>query len=285
MKLFHHLLFIFILSFLYYRYFHMTSQENTVIVIGGGLAGLTAAIEAHNNQAKVILIEKEKNIGGNSMKATSGINAVEPSKGDTRDAFIQDTLKSGAGISQKELVIKLVDESRPALDWLIQQSIQQDGNPGLDLSVVSRCGGHSHGRTHRCPAQNGRPVPVGWKIVDTLKKKLLSFDDVQVLTNTRVLSLLTEQEKVVGVQVLKRNPETEEETKEEIHADAVILTSGGFAGQTGKYLSDGSSSLLNEFAPQLVDTATTNGPWASGDGVRLGLSVGAEIRDMVMNRI
>lgn len=274
------------------RYFNtsttMSEQKKTVIVVGGGLAGLSAALEAHNNQGqntKVVLIEKEKNIGGNSMKATSGINAIEPLNNDSRDAFIQDTLKSGAGICSEELVVKLVDESRPALDWLIKESEFEAGNPTLDLSVVSRCGGHSHGRTHRCPAQNGRPVPVGWKLVDTLKKKFTSYPDVEVITNARVLNLLTEPvennlKKVVGVKISKKDPETEQESTETIHASAVILASGGFGGQTGHHLPDGQNTLLSEFAPQLVDTATTNGPWANGDGVRLGLSIGAGMRDM-----
>ncbi|KAI9478426.1 MAG: FAD binding domain-containing protein [Benjaminiella poitrasii] len=292
MKFLSRLVLIFVAYYLYNRLFSsssintMSEKQNTVIVIGGGLAGLTAAVEAHNQgNTKVILIEKEKNIGGNSMKATSGINAIEPLNKDSREAFIEDTLKSGAGISHEDLVVKLVDESRPALDWLIKESEFEAGKPTLDLTVVSRCGGHSVGRTHRCPAQNGRPVPVGWKLVDTLKKRFTSYPDVEVITNARVLNLLSEPAKnnvksVVGVQILKKDPETEEETKEEIRANAVILTSGGFAGQTGKQLADGRHTLLSEYAPQLVDTATTNGPWAAGDGVRLGLAVGAGIRDM-----
>lgn len=260
----------------------MTGEQQKVIIVGGGLAGLTAAVEAHNNGGQVILIEKEKNIGGNSMKATSGINAVEPSTGDTRELFIEDTLKSGAGICREDLVTKLVDESRSALDWLIEESKEEDGNPSLDLSAASRCGGHSHGRTHRCPpAPNGHPVPVGFKLVNTLKKKVLSFSDVQVITNARVLSLLTKSGGVVGVEILKKDPKTEQETKEIIHAGAVVLTSGGFGGQTGHHLLDGKNTLLSEFAPQLLNTATTNGPWANGDGIRLGLGAGAGMRDMV----
>lgn len=291
MRIFHHLLFVFILYYIYNRYFSKMNEQKTIIVVGGGLAGLTAAIEAHNHgHTKVILIEKEKNIGGNSMKATSGINAIEPLNNDSRDSFIQDTLKSGAGICREDLVVKLVDESRPALDWLVEQSVLETGNPTLDLTVVSRCGGHSHGRTHRCPAQNGRPIPVGWKLVDTLKKKLTSLSNVEIITNARVMNLLTEldsnnRNKIIGVEIAKKNTETEEETKENIKAAAVILTSGGFGGQTGKHLPDGKSSLLNDFAPQLIETATTNGPWANGDGVRLGLAVGAGIRDMVIIQI
>ncbi|CAN0310642.1 unnamed protein product, partial [Discosporangium mesarthrocarpum] len=47
-----------------------------IIVIGGGLAGLCAAIEAAEAGAIVVLLEKQKSIGGNSAKATSGINGV-----------------------------------------------------------------------------------------------------------------------------------------------------------------------------------------------------------------
>lgn len=45
---------------------------NNIIVVGGGLAGLSAAIEASRHGAVVTIIEKEKNLGGNSAKATSG---------------------------------------------------------------------------------------------------------------------------------------------------------------------------------------------------------------------
>jgi aspartate oxidase len=214
------------------------------------------------------------------MKATSGINAIEPTTQDTREAFIQDTLQSGAGISQKDLVEKLVDESRPALDWLVKTSEFEPGQPTLELSLVSRCGGHSHGRTHRCPAQNGRPVPVGWKLVDTLKKRFTSFEDIEILTNAKVSTLLTNKNRVVGVEILKTEENGETETRN-IDAQAVVLTSGGYAGQTGETLPDGHTTLLKEFAPQLVHTATTNGPWAAGEGVRLGLAVGAGMRDMV----
>ena len=49
---------------------------NDVVVVGGGLAGLSAAIEAARHGARVTIIDKERSLGGNSAKATSGINGV-----------------------------------------------------------------------------------------------------------------------------------------------------------------------------------------------------------------
>ncbi|KAF7727335.1 hypothetical protein EC973_007644 [Apophysomyces ossiformis] len=241
-------------------------SDKTVIVIGSGLAGLSAALEAHHHGAKVILIEKEKNIGGNSMKATSGINAVGES--DTAEAFLQDTLSSGGGLSNVKLVTKLVQESNDALKWLQEQ----DTTDSLQLSLVSQCGGHSNPRTHRCPPSNGAPVPVGWKLIDTLKKRILQ-EKIDILTETRVSELMLESKRVVGVRIARSSSDGTSKS-EEVRADAVILASGGFGGQTQN------ETFIEKYAPQLVHLATTNGPWADGSGIQLGLAIGATTVDM-----
>lgn len=95
--------------------FRMVSQQNkqgprTVVVVGSGLAGTTAAITAAEAapDARVLLLEKETGTGGNSNKASSGINALTPEVGDSSEAFRSDTLKSGGGLSRPELVDVLV---------------------------------------------------------------------------------------------------------------------------------------------------------------------------------
>ena len=94
-------------------------------------------------------------MGGNSVKATSGINGaltktqIKAGIHDSAEIFEADTLKSAAGLGGKEaptytapLAHVLTHESGPAVDWLT-------GRFGLDLSLVSRLGGHSQPRTHR----------------------------------------------------------------------------------------------------------------------------------------
>lgn len=85
----------------------------SVAVIGTGLAGLSAAYEvatalqATVPHAKVVVFEKTPNIGGNSAKASSGINAVNAAADDSPEAFASDTVKSAGGLSTEALVTTL----------------------------------------------------------------------------------------------------------------------------------------------------------------------------------
>ena len=73
-------------------------KERVIIVVGGGLAGLSASIEAYRAGANVFLLDKELKLGGNSAKASSGINAVgtsaqrEAHSKDNVNAFVKDIL-------------------------------------------------------------------------------------------------------------------------------------------------------------------------------------------------
>merc|ERR1712176_808565 len=94
----------------------------------------------------VVLVDKSSFCGGNSTKATSGINGAETktqkAKGidDSIDLFTSDTLKGGA--KRPEVVKVLCGNSGADVDWLVEKF-------NLDLSLVARLGGHSMPRTHR----------------------------------------------------------------------------------------------------------------------------------------
>merc|ERR1711871_574496 len=98
------------------------------------------------NGARCVLLDKSAFCGGNSTKATSGINGAETKtqkqKGipDTIELFTSDTLKGGA--KKPELAKVLCGNSGADVDWLMDKF-------NLDLSLVARLGGHSQPRTHR----------------------------------------------------------------------------------------------------------------------------------------
>jgi succinate dehydrogenase/fumarate reductase flavoprotein subunit len=116
------------------------------IVVGGGLAGVSACNTGLDNGGKVVLLDKSAFCGGNSTKATSGINGAETKtqkdKGvdDTIELFTNDTLKGGA--KKPEVAKVLCGNSGKDVDWLMDTF-------DLDLSLLARLGGHSAPRTHR----------------------------------------------------------------------------------------------------------------------------------------
>merc|ERR1719491_642182 len=117
-----------------------------VVVVGGGLAGVSACNTVVENGGKTVLIDKSSFCGGNSTKATSGINGADTKSQrdagieDSKELFVKDTLKGGA--KRPEIAKVLCENSGADVEWLMDAF-------DLDLSLVARLGGHSAPRTHR----------------------------------------------------------------------------------------------------------------------------------------
>merc|ERR1719388_236192 len=107
---------------------------------------MSAANQVVESGGKTVLFDKSAFCGGNSTKATSGINGAgtktQKEKGipDNAEIFIGDTLKGGA--KKPEMAKVLCANSAADVDWLVDAF-------DLDLSLVARLGGHSQPRTHR----------------------------------------------------------------------------------------------------------------------------------------
>ena len=152
-----------------------------VIVVGGGLSGLSAAHTVLNGGVRVTLLEKNAFLGGNSTKATSGINGAgsrtqaKVGIDDSVDVFLEDTVRSATGVkdgpmpSPYPLAKVIAGESASAVHWI------QD-NFGLALDTVSRLGGHSRERTHRSRAGGKFP---GMEITSALMKKYEMLADTE----------------------------------------------------------------------------------------------------------
>jgi flavocytochrome c len=244
-------------------------QEASVLVIGGGLAGLSAALAAAEAGATVTLLEKTQHVGGNSAKATSGINGwgteAQEAYGidDGPGLFERDTVISGHGGSVRtELVAMLSAQSGDAVRFLSKH--------GVNLTVLAQLGGHSRMRTHRAPDNaDGTPVPIGYAIVRALQARLREVPGVTVVTAATALRLVVRDGRVRGVVYESDGVERE------LHSDAVVLTTGGFSHDR-----TGDSSLLREFFPEALRYPTTNGPFATGDGVKMAREIGAVLVDM-----
>jgi len=237
-------------------------KQNTVIVIGGGLSGLSAAIEAHKAGAKVVIIEREGRFGGNSAKASSGMNAVQtPSQKahgveDSPQLLVDDTLHSGHGHARKDLVEILSFQSTAAESFLREF--------GIELTELVRLGGHSRARTIRAPFAK-RPTNVGNVIIQGLLSAIKDMEGIELRNGTRVTEIVTKEGKIVGV---KATTETEQLT---ILGDSIVLATGGYGA---------SSSLLGKYVPHISHLPTTNGEWADGSGILLAEQLGAGVMHM-----
>ena len=248
-------------------------ESAKVVVIGTGLAGLTAAYTAASCGAKVTIIEKEHRLGGNSSKATSGINAVgtftqlERNIIDSFSKFREDTTKVGGGIGDSKLVDILARESNDAFNFL--------RTFGLYFTEVSICGGHSVPRTHRFPpTQDGQPVPVGFTIIKHISAELLRNPNVTIIKDAEVLALRWKSAEPYDKDITGISYRTADSNTLSLDADAVILATGGSAYDRG------GGSLLAEFSPTLCTLPTTSGSHADGAGIRMGRAIGAELVDM-----
>lgn len=229
-----------------------------VVVVGAGGAGLTAAITANEKGAKVLLIEKMPYVGGNTLKATGGMNAAETSVQkalgieDSVQTFIDDTMKGGKNVNNPALVRKMAENSAMAIDWLAYI--------GAPLPEVSFSGGATNKRIHR--PENG--LAVGPYLVEKLREKL-DKDGITLLTDVTADEIIMENGKAAGVLAHKG------ESKITIRAKAVILATGGFGANM---------EMCEKYNPSLKGFVTTNAPCATGDGLSMAMAAGASLTDI-----
>ncbi|KAG0663417.1 Osmotic growth protein 1 [Maudiozyma exigua] len=243
-------------------------DRNPVVIIGSGLAGLSAANQLINEyNTPVVILDKAANMGGNSIKASSGINGANTTtqeRLDVKDSsslFLEDTIKSARGRGVQNLMDVLTKESKGAISWL-----QNEFN--IKLDALAQLGGHSVPRTHR---SNGN-LPPGYEIVSTLSKRLevkaeQDHDRLKIMLNSKVQDIgLNSDGAVESVKYVDENG-----FLQSILTDNVIFASGGFGY---------SKEMLKRYAPQLVDLPTTNGKQTTGDGQNILEKLGAKMLDM-----
>ncbi|KAK4940511.1 Osmotic growth protein [Elasticomyces elasticus] len=238
-----------------------------VIVVGGGLSGLSAAHTVYLNGGNVLVLDKNNFFGGNSTKATSGINGaltrtqVDLGIQDSVKQFYEDTLKSARDKARPDLIKVLTYQSAAAVEWL-----QDVFN--LDLTLVSRLGGHSFPRTHRGHDAKFPGMAITYALMQRLEELTESDPErVQVIKKAKVTSLNKEGNTVTGV--------TYEFGGESHSIDGVVvLATGGYAADFGE------TSLLKKWRPDTFDLSTTNGTHATGDGHKMLMAIGANDIDM-----
>lgn len=215
------------------------------LVIGGGVAGLSAAIEA-SKRAQVILLVKNDLDSSSTAWAQGGIASVRQPP-DQIESHIQDTLAVGAGLNRREAVERVCREGIQQVGELINAGLPFD-RVG-DAVALGLEGGHSHPRiVHAGGDATGR------ELVRFLGGKLATCDQARIFSQCFVIDLLTVDGVCTGA--VTYHPKYGHQL---IWARRTILASGGY------------SRIYRE---------TTNPPGITGDGITAAYRAGALLADM-----
>jgi L-aspartate oxidase len=228
----------------------LPQQFADVLVIGGGVAGLRAAIAAADAGADVLVLTKDTIDQSNTWYAQGGIAAVlQPT--DSVESHVQDTLTCGVGLCDEKAVRIVIEEGPKRVLELLSWGAHFDqkiGNP-YDLSFGLE-GGHSFARiVHAYGDATGK------ELAQTLINAVRSRETIRVWEMSFVIDLLSDEGRCVGALALIKGQISL------IFAKRTILASGG-AGQ-----------LYRE---------STNPKVATGDGHAMAYRAGAALKDMEM---
>lgn len=233
-----------------------------VVVIGGGGAGLAAAVSANQNGAKVILLEKMPRLGGNTILSGGAYNAVDPKRQeaqgikDSVEKHITQTYEGGDKLGKPELIKVFAENAYPALQWLEGLGMK------FNDDVFTVLGG-------LWPRAHKPSTPLGTGFIDTYVKYIDEHKDVQILLDTEATELIVDGDKVVGVKAKGIDGEVIVKAN-----NGVVIAAGGFGANVEM------RDKYNKNWPALTNIKTTNHPGATGDGLVIAEKVGANLIGM-----
>jgi L-aspartate oxidase len=225
----------------------MPARRHTtdLLVAGGGLAGLFAAIDAAERGARVMLATKGSLRASSSFHAQGGIAAAVGAD-DAPDLHMADTLRVGRGLCDPAAVRALVAEAPARIADLERLGVAFDRD-GAGYAL-GREGGHARRRVLHAGGS-----ATGAAIAEALIARVLASPRIAVREHTAVISLLAGNGECGGAWLLGRDE------LEPARARMTLLATGGAAALYAR---------------------TTNPPGSVGDGIALAWRAGAEIRDM-----
>ncbi len=232
--------------------------QHDVLIIGSGASGLSLALQLAKH-ASVAVLSKGKLTEGATFYAQGGVSAVLDTR-DSIDSHVQDTLHTGAGLCNEEIVRFVVEHGRESIQWLTDLGVNFTKVIDADGSVdfhLHKEGGHSHRRIIHASDSTGRAIET------TLESRVREHSSIELFEYRTAIDLITSEKsgqslsvnKCLGAYVY----DEAEAAVEVFKAKFVILATGG----VGK-----------------VYLYTSNPDICTGDGIAMAWRAGCSIADM-----
>ena len=285
-----------------------STEDADVVIVGAGGAGMTAAITAANEGKSVVILESQAMVGGNSIRATGGMNAGKTVYQDENEfgesAGVEKTLKTAAEkYADNETITALA--ATVAEQWAAYQANPTGYFDSVELMELDTMIG---GKGVNDPALVETLCSNSADAIDWLGEQGITLNSVSsaggasvkrihrpvneegkvVSVGAYMVPLLEEDCQKAGVQIMVNTTATEILTDDNgaavgikatgasgetitINAKAVILTSGGFGANM---------DMVVEYKPELKGFMTTNAPGILGQGIKMAQAIGADTVDM-----
>ncbi|MBQ7593519.1 MAG: flavocytochrome c [Synergistaceae bacterium] len=282
--------------------------DTDIVIVGAGGAGMVAAIVAADAGKNVVLVEKQAIVGGNSARATGGMNATHTPEQDknefTENAGVEKTLKAAENFADNEIISKLAETVKS--QWEAYKTDPKGYFDSVELMQLdSLIGGHgiNNAELVKTFAENAAGA-IEW--LKTINIDLTSVGQFGGASVKRIHRPLNEDKKVVSVgaymiprleaactarknitiliQTTAQKILTDENKnvsgifavnsdgdKLTINAKAVILAAGGFGANL---------KMVALLKPELDGFMTTNAPGIDGEGIVMAQELGAAVVDM-----
>ncbi len=231
--------------------------EYDVLIIGSGAAGLSLALKLANH-SKVAVLSKNALIEGATLYAQGGVSAALD-KHDSIESHEQDTLATGVGLCDPEIVQFVVKQAQESIDWLVGIGVDftrsNDSSKKSSVFHLNKEGGHSHRRVIHAADATGKAIET------TLESKVRQNNNIELFEHHVAVDLiinnkfLKNKSRCIGAYVL----DDKKKKVKVFRARNIVLATGG-AGKVYLY--------------------TSNPDSCTGDGIAMASRIGCRIVNM-----
>lgn len=231
-------------------------ETKDVVILGAGLAGYAAAIAAAESGAEVLLLEKTAEPGGSSILsggsfAFAGTELQREKDVEDSSELLYRDLMDSSGYEDDTIIRAFVENQLETYSWM--------KGIGLTFSNLSHSGGQSVPRSH------GLDIMAAF---ETIKQHVSEMKNITVRLGAAPHVINARDGRVTGVSFSSGSRVADEP---EIAASSVILATGGFSR---------SERLIRTFTPRLLHARRMGGLGNTGDGIILGMALGADLCDV-----